>query len=176
MYVQKHTDSHKEFFQNNDTPDVSRFLLWQTYKAFMRGVIINVTAHMKKQWDHKIQTYLDQVHDKETLNKKSPSLLLAAELNKTRAALRDALVSKHSTQILQYRAIHYHYQNKAGRLLSRKKKPTPPKKRIVQLRHPQSNKPNKNPKDIANAFSKYYSYLYNLQTDKRTPTTLHGSH
>lgn len=75
-------------------------------------------------------------------------------------------MAKHSTQILQYRD---HYQNKAGLHLSRKIKPPPPKTRIAQICHPTSKVPLKNPKDIANAFSGYYSELYNLLNDVNTP-------
>lgn len=60
----------------------------------MRGVIISTPAHIKKKkWDHKIKDLLNQVHVKEVLNKQNPTQLLATELNKTRAALKNALMA-----------------------------------------------------------------------------------
>lgn len=131
----------------------------------MRGVIINITAHMRKQWNIKIKDLLEKIHIKETLNKQHSSQLLASELTKYKAELRDALVTKHSHQLFHHKATHYHYLNKAGSYTARKLKPPPPSRRIIQLRHPKSNVPLKNPQDTADSFRAYHSDLYNLKED-----------
>ncbi len=45
-YIRKEWDF---FLKDNDTPDISSSVLWETWKAVIRGKIIAYSSHKKKQ-------------------------------------------------------------------------------------------------------------------------------
>lgn len=63
---------------------------------------------------------------------------------------------------------YYAYSNRAGKLLAYKLKGQREKTKIPFLYHPSTNVKRFHPQAIANAFSDYYSSLYNLHKDPNT--------
>lgn len=66
------------------------------------------------------------------------------------------------------KARSYATNNKAGKTMAARIKGQRIKSKISYLYHPHSHNKLLNPQAIANAFSTYYSNLYNLNTDEHT--------
>lgn len=153
----------------NDTPDISKYTLWNTYKAYMRGILIKLASYTKKQRMRQIDNLLQSIATKEWDNKENPTPHLTNDILQERQKLRSLLLYKFENHLKYLKANYYGLHNKTGAWLAKKVKAKQLKHKIATLNHPLSHKTLFNPKDIANAFADYYQSLYDLCSDKATP-------
>ena len=107
------------FFSTNDTPEVSASTIWETAKAYIRGVIISYTlakrkVTLKQQLELESQISVLEREFKQSLSKSSRLKLDAA-----RSALDNLLTQKAETAIFYARHRLFESANKPGRLLAR---------------------------------------------------------
>ncbi|PIO13727.1 hypothetical protein AB205_0115520 [Aquarana catesbeiana] len=98
----------------------------------------------------------------------NPDPTTQAQLLTLRRDLRSLLL--HSYELIQrkLKATTYSTSNKAGKRLAQRLKGQRIKSKIPTLSYPHPTDTLTNPQDIANAFSDYYSKLYNIKHDHTT--------
>lgn len=144
-------------------------MVWSAHKAYLIGILMKISSvHKRKRTQH-IDEITSQIAILETQHKSNPQTHQPDQLLSLRQELCTLLL--HSFDHLQrkLKATTYSTSNKAGKRLAQHIKGSRTKTKIHQLYHTHTNNPLSNPQDIANAFSDYYSDLYNLKQDPQTP-------
>lgn len=152
------------FLTNNDSvSDTS--ILWASHKAFMRGIFIQLGARDRRRRRQRVDELLKDIQSTDTLNKQQPHPDHKSKLIKLRLELRLLLLEKFD--IIQKRCKMHFYSsgNKAGKLLAQQIKGQRVKAHIPFIYHPTTNEKLRNPQDMADAFSAYYSTLYNIKNE-----------
>ena len=106
------------FFSTNDTSEVSASTLWETAKAYIRGVIISYTSAKRKETLRQQLELESQVSALEREFKHSLSKSSRLKLDAARSALDNLLTQKAETAIFYARHRLYESANKPGRLLA----------------------------------------------------------
>lgn len=150
--AQKIDKEHCTFFELNDHPDIDRFVLWSTYKAYMRGIFIKLYSKIKKQRMQQIEEMLSQTDQLEKVNKQSPSHTIGNELLDWRQKLHSFLLYKFETNLKLSKVNFYALGKKANALLAHLVKAQGTKCKIASLLHLTTKQLLTNPQDIANAF------------------------
>lgn len=142
-------------------------VVWNAHKAYIRGMLIKMSSLHKKKRTQRLDELTSQITSLE--HKANPQPPQTIQLLNLRQELKTLLL--HSFEYLQrkLKATSYATSNKAGKTLALKLRGRRLKSKISQIIHPHTNIPQSNPQDIANAFSDYYSDLYNLKRDANTP-------
>lgn len=141
-------------------------MVWNAHKAVIGGIIMKLSSICKKK--QQIDSLTSQIANVETQHKTNPHPALLAQLLTLRQELRSLLLSSYEQMQRKIKATSYSTSNKAGKKLAQHLKGVKLKFKIPHLFHPHSKKKLSNPQDIANAFSDYYSDLYNLRKDTFT--------
>lgn len=106
------------FLQTNDFPDVSRCTLWETMKAYIRGIIILYTDSEHKRLSARQTELHDKIQQVDRQHASAPT----PELFKERLLLQTEynIMSTSQTQDLHLRSCFEHYEHGecAGKLLS----------------------------------------------------------
>lgn len=131
----------------------------------MRGVLIKLGARAKRQRRQHIQDIISKIHTLETQNKANASPLASEQLTQLRYELRLILLHNFEKTSKHLKMTYYVSGNKAGRLLANCLKGQRHKTKIPYVLHPKTQEKLHHPQAIADAFSYYYSSLYNLQED-----------
>lgn len=87
-------DQLDAFFEINKTPDVSPSLLWDTMKAYTRGLIISFSAGLKKRNQEEQRRLELELHELQTKHNSSPSEELRKEMLVVKSALEGLLTKK----------------------------------------------------------------------------------
>lgn len=93
------TNKLEEFFSLNASPDISATTLWNAHKAYMRGVLIQLSSRLKRE---KNQTMSDLLHHIRTLELKQQSSSLQSthsDLFEARLKLRTHLMGEYEYQL-----------------------------------------------------------------------------
>uniref|UniRef100_A0A8C5LSK8 Reverse transcriptase domain-containing protein n=1 Tax=Leptobrachium leishanense TaxID=445787 RepID=A0A8C5LSK8_9ANUR len=151
------------YFKENVSPEMSPFTIWQAHKTVVRGMCIQWGARLKKLYMTQRVTILRNINDIDTRNKASPTPELADEFDAALRSLTDLEADKYRIAMNRMRAKFYAFQNKPGRLLARRLKPSPPNVGISHLKT--DGGIIYNPMAMANEFASYYEKLYNLEVD-----------
>lgn len=61
------------FLDNNDIPGTDQTLLWNTYKAFKKAVLVKLTARYRRQRRLLVDSLLQSIRHNDQLNKTNPS-------------------------------------------------------------------------------------------------------
>lgn len=162
-----------EFFTINEPSVQNHFTLWNAHKAFIRGIFIQLGARARRQRQKKLQNITDEIFCLETKNKQQSSPLVSKRLHQLRNDLRLLLLEDFEKKTKRLKMNYYAHGNRAGKLLAQQLKGHRSKTKIPYILHPMNKSKMQHPQDIADAFSNYYSSLYNLKEDATTfqPTT-----
>lgn len=131
-------------------------MVWNAHKAVIRGIIMKLSLLYKKKRTQRIDNLTSLIAQIETLHKTDPNPTRLAQLLSLRQELRTLLLNSFEQVQRKIRAASYSTSNKAGKKT-----------------HPHTKQTLTNPQDIANAFSDYYSDLYNINKDSSTPQPSH---
>lgn len=99
----------------------------------------------------------------------SPSVSLHKDLLDARLTLCLYLMNEYESQLKQSKVAHYHLMNNPSKLMARRVAAVRHKTKIPFLLFPTRSHKICNPQDIADAFSDYYSKLYNLKGPEKFP-------
>lgn len=143
----------------NDTPDVSKGTLWETFKAYIRGHIISYTSHLRKltmSRQAELSQKLLEVDDSYA-NNPDPSfykkrLQLQTEFNLL-------TTNEAELQLLKSRQRVFESGDKAGKQLAQQARAASVSRLIPSIKSP-SGVILTDPKLINETFTKFYSDLY----------------
>lgn len=164
-FIRKHLE---EFFDINAGSVSDNITLWNAHKAFIRGIIIQLTAREKRRRSQRLDNITSTIKKLDEQNQTTPDPKLKDKLTLLRQDLRNILLDSYNNIQTRYKAHHYTTGNKAGKTLALKIKGQRIKSKIPHLFHPATNQKLMDPQTIADAFSHYYQSLYNLKDDINT--------
>lgn len=104
----------------------------------------------------------------EKQHKTNPSSKINTELTQIRQEVRNHMILEHQLYLQKFKATHYTQGNKAGKFLAAYIRKKQQKSKLSYIIDPITSQAVYHPKDIANAFCKYYKQLYNLKEDPST--------
>lgn len=158
----------KEFFSVNESSVQDQFILWNSHKAYIRGIFIQLGAKAKRQQQQRVKELTDKIYLLETRNKQNTSPILSQQLTQLRNDLRLLLLESFERSSKKLKMSYYATGNKAGKTLAYRLKGLRHKSKIPYILHPTTKHKLYHPQDIADTFSHYYSTLYNLKDDTNT--------
>lgn len=147
------------FFENNDTPDVSPGLLWETLKAFLRGCVISYQGSRNKLYKAKLLELGKQIHQLDNENAQKPSLEIYKKILQLRYEYNKLASDKLSKSFLFIKQRHFEFGDKPHKLLARQLRKLENDKTIHKIRT-KSGIQCTTSKDINNSFKEFYSNLY----------------
>lgn len=165
-YIAKHlTDSFLHNAHSVSDPSV----LWCAHKAYIRGILLQLSSWVKRQRTQKLEHLLKEIKLLEVQNKTSSDTVLAHKLTTLRSELRLFFFEQSDKHFTCLKLAHYSSGNIAGKFLAQRLRKRQSQMKILHLIHPKTKSKIMNPKDIANSFADYYHSLYNLSEDHTTP-------
>uniref|UniRef100_A0A803SNV6 Reverse transcriptase domain-containing protein n=1 Tax=Anolis carolinensis TaxID=28377 RepID=A0A803SNV6_ANOCA len=161
--IQRYKILSKEYFKFNDSPEIKDATLWDTYKAVIRGHLIQQKARMKKEKTKKLDELNLEIGKKEIILKKSPNN------NKVSKELKILIKEKYRLELeetaKQLRFIkqnNFENANKPGAWLMRKIRKKRQNQQITQIK--KEDKIITKDDEILQEFEKFYSQLYKEET------------
>lgn len=139
--------------------------MWNAHKAYIRGIF---RVRNRKQRQQKITNLITEIDTLEALNKTKPTTSTSVKLTALRHDLRIILLQTFEQIEKNSKMSFYSIGNKAGKAMARRMQGQCFKTKIAHLIHPKSKQKIYDPQGIADAFSDYYSSLYNLNQDNLT--------
>ena len=106
----------KGFFSNNADSVSDHMVLWNTHKAYMRGIFIQLGARVKRQRRQRIQEILSDIRTLEAQNKKQTSLIISDKLSQLRHSLRIIMLEDFERASKRLKMSYHVSGNKAGKL------------------------------------------------------------
>ena len=153
-----------EYFEHNDTDDISPETLWAAHKASIRGKIIQLAANLKKQKNLEIKrleiNYLDLCRKHKT----DPHNFPTQALDAARSALNLVLTTKAGEDIKWTGANFYKFKDKIGPMLAHKLSPRFQSRTLPKIKMIDGSF-SLNPRRIMEAFHDFYSKLYTSTED-----------
>ncbi|XP_063806719.1 synaptotagmin-like protein 2 [Pseudophryne corroboree] len=150
-----------EYFDINDTGEVSEITIWEAHKCVIRGKLIQLGSFVKKNSQALITTLLHKIHTLETRHKTSLTPSDLTELSAARAQLRTTLNNKTEASLRRCNSKYYKWGNKPGRLLAQALRTQRLASFIPSMKNNTGSTCFKSP-EIAACFKSYYNTLYNL--------------
>lgn len=152
----------KEFFLINQESVSNPFSLWNAHKAFVRGILIQQGARVRRMRQQHTTRIINQIDLLEKQNMINTSTSLIDQITKLRTELRLLLLEDFEKATRKLKLSYYTCGNRAGKLLAQQLRGHRYKTHIQHIIQTQIK--HQHPQDIADAFSHYYSSLYNLKT------------
>ena len=103
------------FIQVNDNEDTDPSNLWETTKAFLRGIIISYCATKKKRKLEEQRRLEIQLHEAELEHKRSGGEIIWDKIVRTRTALNTLLSQSAEKALFKQKHKIYEHANRAGR-------------------------------------------------------------
>lgn len=110
------TDTLKDYFKHNNTPETDPLIIWEAHKCTIRGELIRMGSQRKKQREKEIKTLTDHIHNLESLHKQSLSVKSATELLATRKELQQILDNRTKQFLFFKKKLYYESGNKTAEL------------------------------------------------------------
>lgn len=143
-------------------------VVWNMHKAYIGGDLIQLGSRAKKERTQCLDAITADIKNINDQNKANPTPHLTSKLFNLRQELHSLHLHTFEKSQRKLKANIYNTGNKAGKAMDRLIKGRRAKSKIQYLFHPTTNEKLINPQAIADAFSVYYSTLYNIQEDKNT--------
>ncbi|KAF7645974.1 hypothetical protein LDENG_00195530, partial [Lucifuga dentata] len=134
-------------------------ILWETFKAVIRGNIISYSAHVAKLRKQKQSDLLNSVLETDKKYAVSPSPELYAERLKLQSQFNLISTGKAEYLLRRTKGFYYEYDDKASRLLAHQLKRQSPSNFIFEISSP-SGSLTSEPSKINSVFTSFYSKLY----------------
>lgn len=112
-------NSLTNYFQTNNTPDISPLTIWEAHKSVIRGELIKWDSWKKKEREKNINDLVLKITNLELIHKHSQAQQMDQELTQTRKTLQNLLDSKAKRSLFLRRLIYYEHGDKGGKLLAR---------------------------------------------------------
>ncbi|CAH2219285.1 Hypothetical predicted protein, partial [Pelobates cultripes] len=153
------------YFNENNTGDISQVTLWEAHKTVLRGHFIRIASRKKKEAQQRLNELTNRIAQLETLHKRTQLETQYRSLLEARNQLTELVARRHHRATQRNRAFYYIHANKSGRLLAHMIKNRQARAQVHELRTTKGTL-TQFPEEIAEEFRKYYQTLYNID-----PTT-----
>lgn len=147
------------FFELNDSPEVSRGILWETSKAYMRGQLISFVSNLKKRELSHTNDLLCRIKDIDDRYALNPDPSLYTDRVKLQASLNLTTTNAAMVQLLKTKQRFFESGDKAGKLLAYQARVEATAKLIPGVKSTSGHILSK-PEEINQAFVNFYSDLY----------------
>lgn len=147
------------FFDTNDNNETSPDVLWETYKAYIRGCIISYQASWNKENKSEQAKLEKQIHDLDIDNARVPSLEKYNTICALKYKLNQILSSNINRAFTYVRQKYFEFGDKPHKLLARQLKKIENDRTIHKIRSSNGNLLTSH-KDINNSFRQFYESLY----------------
>lgn len=147
------------YFETNDVPETSSTILWEAFKAFLRGCVISYEAAKKKKNRKRIENFEKHIQQLDRENALSLSVNLHRKIMNLKYEYNQILSSKISTAFLYTKQKHFEFGDKPHKLLARQIRKMESDGTIHKLKTNNGEELTK-PKDINDRFLQFYSKLY----------------
>uniref|UniRef100_A0A8C5N7I9 Reverse transcriptase domain-containing protein n=1 Tax=Gouania willdenowi TaxID=441366 RepID=A0A8C5N7I9_GOUWI len=164
-FIKYLTDQTDLFLEINDKNGADPRIVWDTYKAYMRGMIISYTSRRKKERAAKQLEIENKVKLLEETYYKTRSEATLIELKSTRTALNNLITRKAERDILFTKQNFFELANKPNRLLARLARNAPIKSYISAVQDENQQRQTNN-RQINESFKRFYTKLYSSEIDK----------
>lgn len=150
------------FLEVNRSDHVSPSLLWETFKAFIRGHMVSFSAHQTKTRKARQQQLLDDIIDLDRQLASSPNSVLTTKRLQLQTEFDLLSTSRAEHLLLRTRATYYEHGDRASRLLASQLRHQNASRFISQI-YDSSKNLTTDPMNINSEFSSFYSNLYKSQ-------------
>lgn len=162
----------KTFLEFNDNGETSPPMLWDTMKAVLRGKIISIASHKKKERQGALDSLQKKLKDLELKHKLNSDRNTLQEIDKVRTEIRNITTHDVKRNLMYLKQRFYESGSKSMKLLAWKLKKRMAENTVHKIHDPVTKELKNNLSEIHEAFQKYYKSLYTrvpggsiLQTD-----------
>ena len=160
----KHISSQIElFFRENLSGNTCDSLIWETHKAVIRGLLIQLGTREKKARNKSIEYLMNQIRQLENSHKSSPDANTEIELTNLRLEVKKLIDHSYQKYIYFAKYKQFLYANKCGKELARVVRKERAKNNIAKIKN-SCNKIVHDSEGIASAFRDFYNKLYNIHS------------
>lgn len=153
------------FIETNATSNISYSVLWETFKAYMRGQLISRVSFEKRQRNSKLTDLSNRILQMEHEYACSQSPSLYKEMLLLKSDFDSLSISDAEEMLIRSRHTFYEYGEKPTRLLAHQLRQMSASQLISEINT--SSGLSREPSEINNAFRNFYSSLY---TSEQNPT------
>lgn len=146
-------------FELNQTPDIGSNILWEAFKAFIRGQILSHISFSRNLNASKLASLADKLQNLDTIYASSPSPSLYTKRVQLLAEHDLIMRSVTARQLLQSRHHFFEHGDKAGKLLAHQACASSASRWITCIRS-LSGELISDQVGINNAFANFYADLY----------------
>lgn len=155
----------KTFFDINNTPNISPSLLWETFKAYLRGCVISFKGQRNKQNKIMLQEIEKELHQLDNENATSPSSNTHKKILKLRYKYNQIISQRLSTKFMYIKQRYFEFGDKPHKLLARQLRKIENDRSIHKIKS-DSGVPLTLPKDINDRFKQFYEKLYSSKNNE----------
>ena len=152
------------YFDTNDNSDTTPPILWEAFKAFLRGTIISFEASRRKKNKAKLLELDKEINLLEKENARTRSSELYKRISALKFEYNKILSAKISRTFLYIKQKHFEFNDKPHRLLARILKKQVSDRTIHKIKSDKGETLMK-PKDINDRFLQFYKNLYTSKKD-----------
>lgn len=158
--VQKEIDF---FFKANERGEIASSILWEAFKAYIRGILISIGAKEKKERSKRREQLIEEIHSLEQEHKKHKGHHRESfhQLTIKREELRDCLERDSRRSLNKITRDRYFWGNKSSKHLARLLKGKRDPNFIERIQN-KKGETVFTTKGIAEEFRKYYEALYTV--------------
>lgn len=152
------------FFQINDTPTTCCSVLWESFKAYLRGQVISFVSHSKKLEQSKLASIATKIRDLDAQYSIAPSPTLYSSRVKLQSEYDLLSTNIVERQLLQTRQRYFEQGDKAGKLLAYQVRAAAASRFVPRVKSP-TGETVTDLTNISNVFSDFYSNLYTSESN-----------
>lgn len=147
------------YFETNDNADTSPAILWEAFKAFLRGSVISFEAYRRKKNKARLLEIDRQINKLDKENARIPSIDLHKRISSLKYEYNKILSAKVSKSFLYIKQKYFEFGDKPHRLLARQLRKQENDRTIHKIKSDKGEVMMK-PKDINDRFLQFYKNLY----------------
>ncbi len=150
----------KTYFNENNNGEVSFPIVWDAFKAVLRGKIISISSSLKKQRQEKLSSLQTKLKELQKDHKSRPGTNQVVTIKKIQNEINEIYSEEVKKKLVFLKQGHYEAGSKAMKLLSYKLRKQQADATINKIRCPQTKKIQYRLDQIQQSFENYYKELY----------------
>lgn len=156
----------RAYMEENDNGETDPAILWDALKAVIRGRLIAITSHLKRERLKQYKTHVAELRSLEQTHKGRGKVdqKIQQQINEVRNKINNLLQHEVETKMRYLKQSYYESGPKSMKLLARRLRKQQAETTINKIHDPKTDLPKYDPKDIENIFMEYYRKLYTQST------------
>ncbi len=148
------------YFNENNNGEVSPPIVWDAFKAVLRGKIISISSSLKKRRQEKLSSLHAKLRELQKDHKTRPGIDKEVSIKKLQNEIDEIYSEEVKKKLVFLKQGYYEAGSKAMKLLSYKLRKQQADATINKIRCPQTNKVQHRLDQIQESFENYYRELY----------------